>query len=222
MKRRLWAVLLVFPLVFFLGTASPAGAAETMTLSSLGLTVRPPAGYVVLRESVDKDSGEIRVIIETREADSTQFFLRADPLGKKENVQFSAMDEEELRAFLRGAGIGYADARGSLLTLGSGKTALEVVADEGRYYALYVAQDGILVSAAVSANAQALTESDRQALAELLESMRWQPESKNAAGAALQRNARLFARYIYGALDATAAPRRTAVPGAGDADVSFP
>lgn len=217
MKRRLWAGLLAV----FLGTAALAGAAETMTLTSLGLTVQPPAGYVVLRESIDEDSGEIRVIIETKEADSTQFFLRADPLGKKETVQFSAMNEEELQAFLQDAGINYGDARTSLLMLGSDKTALEVQADEDRYYALYVPQDGYLVSAAVSSNAQALTDGDRQALAELLESMRWQSESENAAGAAIQRNARLFARYIYTTLNATDTTVRTPVPESQDADVSF-
>lgn len=202
MKRSLWAGLLAFSLLL----APLAGVAEElkMALESLGLTVQPTAAHVVLRENTDTKSGEIQVIIETKEADGTQFFLRADPLGKNETVQFAAMDEEALQAFLQSVGVAYDDAQASLLTLGNEKTGLEVHADGARYYGLYTVQDGYVVSVAVASGSRALTDEDRQALAELLESMRWQSESGNAAGAAIQRNARLFARHIYTTLASAA------------------
>lgn len=216
MKRSLWAGLLVFSLL----VASFAGAVEKMTLESLGLTVQPTEAHVVLRENTDTKSGEIQVIIETKEADGTQFFLRADPLEKNETVQFAAMDEEELQAFLKSVGVAYDDAQASLLTLGNEKTGLEVHADAERYYGLYAVQDGYVVSVAVASNSHALTDADRQALAELLVSMRWQSQSENAAGAAIQRNARLFARHISttlaSATEATPAPDQQE-----DADISF-
>lgn len=218
MKRWLWSGFLACSLwIVFLACAS-----EKMTLESLGLTVQPPEAYVVLRESTDKGSGTIRVIIETRETDGPQIFLRAHPLKKKEESQFSAMEDEELQSFLRDAGMVYADARASLVRLGSGKTGLEVQADEGRYYALYAVQGGTVVSAAVASNQQALTDADRQSLAELLQSMRWQSKSENDAGAALQRNARRFARHIDTTLAPATEAAATADPGVQeDAELHF-
>lgn len=215
MKRSLWAGLLVFSLLF----APFAGATEKMTLASLGLTVLPPEQHVVLRENTDK-SGVVQAILETREAGGTQFFLRAAPMGKGKEVQFSAMDEEALAAFLQGAGVAYDDAQASLITLSGEKTGLEVRADADRYYGLYAVQDEHVASVAVASNDQTLTDADRLALAELLESMRWQSSSGNDAGAAIQRNARLFARYIYTLL--IPAESATPAPEQADTDISFP
>ena len=141
-----------------------------------------------------------------------QFFLRAAPLTKKEELRFSAMDGEATRSFLKQAGIAYQDARTALAPLGGGKIALEVWADQDRYYALYVVQKGFLASYAVASNAGALTADNRRELAALLQSMRWQPGSKSAEGEALQQNARLLAQHLYAALSAGETPQSTAVP----------
>ena len=51
-------------LALFLLLVPLAGMAQTLRIPSLGLTVQPPEGYVVLRENTDAKSGEIRVIME--------------------------------------------------------------------------------------------------------------------------------------------------------------
>ena len=58
MRKTCWAWLLTLSLL-----ALPfAGAAEELTLQSLGLTVESPAGYVVIRESKSKKTKEVRSI----------------------------------------------------------------------------------------------------------------------------------------------------------------